>query len=81
MQIGDVWCIKIRRDILFAEVPTKDQGVPASHQASQPLVPEPGREACITSGCKIQWGLRVSETEDFWSPRQFLLKDSSMNLL
>ena len=46
--------------------------------------PSPGsqcREVPITSGCKNQQGLWLSETEDYWSPRHFLLKDSCPELL
>ena len=38
-------------------------GVPVPHQDSQPRLPVPGREACITSDCKNQWGPRLRETE------------------
>ena len=63
-----VWWLKIGRDILAAEVTPEEQGVPAPHQVPQARVPMMGREVPINSCCENQWGLRLSETEGFWSP-------------
>ena len=59
----------------------RNKGVPAPHQFPHPRVPVPEREFSIISGCKNQWGLKLKETEGFWSPRQFLLKGSCIDLL
>ena len=66
---------------MTAEVPPKGRGVPGPHQVPQPKVLVQGRAAPIASGCKNQQGLWLSEVEGFWSPKQFLLKDLSTNLL
>ena len=58
-----------------AEVPPGEQGAP------QPRVPEPGRQVSITSRYKNQQGLWLSETGNFQSPKQFLLKGLHKHLL
>ena len=62
-------------------VPPEKQGVAAPYQATQPRVLVPGKQVPTTPGCKNQQGLWLSEVEGFWSPKQFLLKDLSTNLL
>ena len=56
------------------------RGVPAQHQAPQPWVPVPGRYIPITSGYKTQQGL-TQWKKNFWSPKQFFLKNLHMDLL
>ena len=61
---------------------SQEQGVPAPHQDPQPRVPVPGREVPTTSG----WGKkkkkkRWSRERNFWSPKQFLLKNPHTDLL
>ena len=41
----------------------------------------PEREVPVTSGCKYQQGLWLSEMGGFWNPRQFLLKGLCTDLL
>ena len=72
---------KISRNISATEIHPEERWVPTQHQAPHLRFLEPGREVPITSGCKNQQGLWLSEVEGFWSPKQFLLKDLSTNLL
>ena len=51
-------------------------GVRAPLQTTQSRVPVPGREVSIASDCKKPWGLWLSETGDFWSPRSSSYFDS-----
>ena len=62
-----VWQVKIGRNILAVEVALRAKSpspipVPLTQGSSI------GREVPLTSDCKNQGGLRLSETEDFWSP-------------
>ena len=61
--------IKTRRGILVSEVAPEERGAQDVRQAPQPRVSVPEREIPITSGCKNQWGLRLSDNEGYWSPR------------
>ena len=69
-----VWWIKIGTDISDVEVPSCGVKRPSPTPGIQPRNTALERESPITSGCKNQWGLRLSETEGSLSPRRFLLK-------
>ena len=63
-----MWWIRIYRDILVAEVLSKEQGVPTLYQGPQPRVLLPRREITITSDYKIQQGSRLREMEGTRAP-------------
>ena len=69
------------QDISAAEVPPEKQGVSVPHQVPQPKGLVSGRKVPIASGCENKEKLWLSETEGFWSPRQFLLKGQGTNCL
>lgn len=49
-----MWRLRMRRDILVAEVPREERGVPAPHPASQPRAPVVGRGIGTTAGIETQ---------------------------
>ena len=59
----------------------EEPGVPVPHQVPHPRAPVLGREVPITSGCKNQRGLWLSEMEGNCIPSQFLTKGPHMDLL
>ena len=62
------------------EVPLKSKGF-KPHTRCSAQGSNAGRKLCITSGCENQQGFWLSEAEGFCSPRQFLSKGLSMDLL
>ena len=68
-----MWQIKNGRDFLAVVSPWGTR-VPSPTPDPQPRVPVLKGDVHITSRCKNQWRLWLSETKSFCSPRPFLLK-------
>ena len=68
-QVPYVWLLRIRRNILAAEVPPEEQRVPAPHWTPQAGASVPGRGVSMTFGCENQWGFHPRKTDSCWKLR------------